>query len=59
MNVGSVLAALALSLTGVIHRMRDRIRDTQDADPVSQDLLITVTAALEKQHWMVQVENRP
>lgn len=43
----SALAELAI-------QMRWRIRDTEQADPVSQDLLIAATADLEKEHWMVQ-----
>ena len=42
----------------VVGRMRERIDATRD-DPVSQDLLIEVTGALEKHHWMWQAEHEP
>lgn len=40
-----------------IERLRRRIADTADPDPVSQDLLIAITADLEKASWMWQAEN--
>lgn len=51
------VTALVESLSAVIARMRDRVRNTAEADPVTQDLIITITADLEKQHWMFQAEN--
>ncbi|MFJ8540811.1 Dps family protein [Streptomyces sp. NPDC093586] len=33
-------------------RLRERIDATENADPVTQDLLISITAELEKQRWM-------
>ncbi|MDG4863040.1 DNA starvation/stationary phase protection protein [Streptomyces sp. T-3] len=45
------------ALGAVITRMRERIEATGDADPISQDLLIGITADLEKHHWMFQAEN--
>jgi starvation-inducible DNA-binding protein len=42
----------------LIARMRTRIQDTGQSDAVSQDLLIGLTAELEKQSWMFQAENR-
>ena len=44
------------ALTTVIGRLRHGINATADADVVSQDLLIGITAALEKQLWMFQAE---
>ncbi|MEU3223099.1 DNA starvation/stationary phase protection protein [Streptomyces sp. NPDC006976] len=41
----------------VIGRMRERIEATETPDPVSQDILITLTADLEKHAWMFQAEN--
>ena len=41
----------------MVARMRERIDATAD-DPVTQDLLIDITAALEKHYWMWQAENR-
>lgn len=43
----------------VIERLRKRIEETEEPDPVTQDLLIAVTAALEKTSWMWQAENIP
>lgn len=41
----------------VIGRMRERIEVTGDPDPVSQDILISLTADLEKHAWMFQAES--
>jgi starvation-inducible DNA-binding protein len=38
-------------------RLRERIDATEKPDPVTQDLLITITAELEKQRWMFAAEN--
>ncbi|MCZ4095487.1 DNA starvation/stationary phase protection protein [Streptomyces sp. So13.3] len=51
--VGILIAAL----DSVIERMRERIGTTGDADPVTQDIIIGLTADLEKFHWMFQAEN--
>ncbi|MFI9644681.1 Dps family protein [Streptomyces sp. NPDC052040] len=51
--VGTLVAALG----AVITRMRERVRTTEQPDPVSQDIFITITADLEKHHWMFQAEN--
>ena len=40
-----------------LRRMRERVASTEEPDPVTQDLMITVTADLEKHHWMFQAEN--
>ncbi|MEU6737302.1 Dps family protein [Streptomyces physcomitrii] len=48
---------LVKALGSVITRMRERVTVTADPDPVSQDILIAVTADLEKHHWMFQAEN--
>ncbi|MFJ8704426.1 Dps family protein [Streptomyces ardesiacus] len=37
-------------------RLRERIDATEGADPVTQDLLISITAELEKQRWMFAAE---
>ncbi|MFF3754502.1 Dps family protein [Streptomyces sp. NPDC002018] len=44
-------------LVAVIGRMRERVEATAEADPVTQDVLIQVTADLEKHAWMFQAEN--
>ncbi|MEU4170284.1 DNA starvation/stationary phase protection protein [Streptomyces sp. NPDC026665] len=48
---------LVEGLGAVIARMRERVAATADPDPVSQDVLIAITADLEKHHWMFQAEN--
>ncbi|MCC3765465.1 DNA starvation/stationary phase protection protein [Glycomyces sp. TRM65418] len=40
----------------IIANMRERIEVTDSSDPVTQDLLIGITAELEKQSWMFQAE---
>ncbi|MEE4489115.1 DNA starvation/stationary phase protection protein [Streptomyces sp. NPDC050529] len=45
------------ALSVVIGRMRQRIEVTGDPDPVSQDILIALTADLEKHAWMFQAES--
>ncbi|MFM9444849.1 Dps family protein [Streptomyces acidiscabies] len=49
--------ALVDALGAVITRMRERVEVTGDADAVSQDIFIGITADLEKHHWMFQAEN--
>jgi starvation-inducible DNA-binding protein len=51
--VGTLVDALG----AVIARMRERVAATAEADPVSQDILIAITADLEKHRWMFQAEN--
>lgn len=41
----------------VIGRMRERIEATDEPDPITQDLLIGLTAELEKHAWMFQAES--
>ncbi|MFJ2743548.1 Dps family protein [Streptomyces sp. NPDC087440] len=53
-----VVSLLVEALGGIIERMRERIAATDKQDPVTQDLFISLTAELEKQHWMFQAENR-
>ncbi|WP_327679557.1 Dps family protein [Streptomyces sp. NBC_00467] len=45
------------ALGAVIERMRERIEVTDEPDPVSQDILIGLTADLEKHAWMFQAES--
>ncbi|MFF3460572.1 DNA starvation/stationary phase protection protein [Streptomyces sp. NPDC002730] len=45
------------ALGAVIGRMRERIVATADPDPVTQDILIGLTADLEKHAWMFQAES--
>ncbi|MDF5758459.1 DNA starvation/stationary phase protection protein [Spongiactinospora sp. TRM90649] len=55
-NDGKVVAALTDVLEGIVKRMRERVRATEEPDPVTQDLLIKATQDLEKQHWMMQAQ---
>ncbi|QIS13977.1 hypothetical protein [Nocardia arthritidis] len=43
----------------VIARIRGGIVATAEPDPVTQDILNTVAADLEKQSWMWQARNGP
>ena len=44
------------ALAQMIERVRERIAATDEPDQVTQDLLIGITAELEKQHWMFQAQ---
>jgi starvation-inducible DNA-binding protein len=54
-----VVEVMVEALEAAIGRLRERIEATEKADPVTQDLLITITAELEKQRWMFDAENFP
>lgn len=41
----------------VVGRMRERIQATAEPDPVTQDIIIGLTADLEKHAWMFQAES--
>lgn len=49
-----VIVLLSDILNAIVRRFRERIAATEEADPVSQDLLISVAEDLEKQHWMFE-----
>jgi starvation-inducible DNA-binding protein len=51
-----VVASFVERLGAVVKRMRERVRTTEEPDPVTQDLLIAVTADLEKHYWMFQAQ---
>ncbi|WP_067461734.1 Dps family protein [Actinomadura macra] len=51
-----VVAAITDALAQIIARFRERIAETDESDPVTQDLLIGLAAELEKQHWMFQAQ---
>jgi starvation-inducible DNA-binding protein len=55
---GKVVEALVQVFVTLIARMRTRIEEAGQSDAVTQDLFISLTAALEKQSWMFQAENR-
>ncbi|MGP3982754.1 Dps family protein [Streptomyces sp. KR80] len=48
---------LVTALGSVTSRMRERIEATEKPDPVSQGILIDLTADLEKHRWMFQAEH--
>lgn len=54
-----VVSLLVDTLEGVVIRLRERITATGEADLVTQDLLLKITAALEEQCWMFQAEGWP
>lgn len=55
-----VVEVMVDSLETAIGRLRwGSIEATEKADPVTQDVLISVTAELEKQRWMFDAENWP
>jgi len=56
---GDVVQVMVEALEAAIGRLRERIEATEKPDPVTQDLLITITAELEKQRWMFDAENWP
>ena len=53
-TVQAHLAAVDLVYNGVIEDSRKGIEDTEDLDPVTQDILIGHTAELEKFQWFVR-----
>lgn len=55
-DVEDVNRAVVELLATVIERMRERIEATDKPDPVTQDMLIGMTAKLEEAHWMWQAK---
>ena len=53
-TVQAHLAALDLVYTGIIEDIRKAIAETEELDPVSQDILIGQAAELEKFQWFVR-----
>ncbi|MGC2654132.1 MAG: DNA starvation/stationary phase protection protein [Mycobacterium sp.] len=53
-TVAAHLAALDLVYTGIIEDTRKAIGETEELDPVSQDILIGHAAELEKFQWFVR-----
>jgi starvation-inducible DNA-binding protein len=52
-----VITSFTEILGQAVQRFRQRIADTEKADLVTQDLLIDITADLEKHHWMFNVQS--
>lgn len=55
-NDEQVVKAITDTLTTLIARFRDRVKLTDEPDPVTQDLLIAITGELEQAHWMWQAQ---
>ncbi|SEF09568.1 Dps family protein [Jiangella alba] len=51
-----VVATFVGLYDGIIARMRQRAHDVEDADPVSNNILLDAVEELEKQYWMWQAE---
>lgn len=51
-----IINLIVENLAAVIDRLRERIKITDEPDPVTQDLLIAITARLEQLHWMWQAQ---
>lgn len=49
-----VVAFAVEALSGAVERFRGHIEATEEADPVTQDLLIAAAQDLEQQHWMFE-----
>ncbi|MFF5173298.1 Dps family protein [Micromonospora sp. NPDC000089] len=54
---GTAVELITDSLYALIRTLRQAVTDTADSDPITQDLLIGVTAAVEKQHWMFRAQH--
>ncbi len=52
----AIIEAIVKNLAAVIARLRERIDETEKADPVTQDLFIEMAARLEQLHWMWQAQ---
>lgn len=52
--VPKTVTAVADRLSTTVNGLRDSITKLAEADPISQDMLIGIRAALEKHLWMVQ-----
>ncbi|SNS14560.1 starvation-inducible DNA-binding protein [Streptosporangium subroseum] len=55
-NDGKIVAAMTDILGSIVGRMRQRVLDTDEPDPVTQDLLIEITHDMEKHHWMIEAQ---
>jgi starvation-inducible DNA-binding protein len=54
---GAAVEVITDSLFALVRTLRQAVTDTADSDPVTQDLLIGVTAAVEKQHWLFRAQH--
>ncbi|MCI4061262.1 DNA starvation/stationary phase protection protein [Micromonospora sp. R77] len=53
---GSAVEIVTDALFALVRTLRQAVTDTATSDPVSQDLLITVTGAVEQQHWLFRAQ---
>lgn len=51
-----VVKGMTQLLADVVARLREGIKETEEADPVSQDLLIAAAHELDKHHWMFKAQ---
>ena len=54
-----VVSRFVSRLDGIAVRLRARIDELGDLDPISQDLLIGIGHGIEKHLWMLRVQARP
>jgi starvation-inducible DNA-binding protein len=50
------IRSMTTLLRAIVTRMRQRIDETEEADPVTQDIFLDVARDLEKQAWMFEVQ---
>lgn len=55
-SVDDVTRAIVEILAGLVGRFRERIDQTDQPDPITQDMLIGLTGKLEEAHWMWQAK---
>lgn len=51
-----VVEAMVAAMDGMANGLRERISAVGEADPVTQDLLIEITEAIEQHRWMFQAQ---
>jgi starvation-inducible DNA-binding protein len=56
LSTDDVVAAVVEALDALSARFRERVSATEETDPVSQDLLIEITEAIEEARWMFQAQ---
>ncbi|MEU8021978.1 MULTISPECIES: Dps family protein [Micromonospora] len=53
---GTAVEVVVDALFALIRTLRQAVADTATSDPISQDLLTGVTAAVEQQHWLFRAQ---
>jgi starvation-inducible DNA-binding protein len=51
-----VVSGMTQLLADICGRLREGIKETEEADPVTQDILIQAAQDLEKHHWMFKAQ---